>query len=94
VRRHRARQRERERAKGVAPKVPKTADFKRMEQFDDGELLRLLSTATCACNGRHILDEDQELGERCVRCGRQRPESARGQELLGQLVALGEAVSA
>jgi hypothetical protein len=41
---------------------------------DDRE--RLLLYAVCRCNGGHILERDPELGHRCCKCGRQRPDSA------------------
>ena len=69
VRRHREQQRERARAKGVAPKIPRTPDFKRMEQFEPGEWERLLQLQVCRCNGKHLEFDPS----RCHRCGRQLP---------------------
>ena len=54
------------------------------------ELARLLTAAVCRCNGHHIAlkEDDEELGQRCARCGRQRPESTAGQELRRRLQQL------
>ena len=73
--------RERDRERDVTPKVPRD------------ELDRLLSKAVCRCNGHHVLDVDPDLGERCVLCGRQRPESTSGRKLLRQLAAVRRAVT-
>jgi len=87
------RKRERDRARALTPKIPTTAADAKMRRFEPGEYERLLSKATCACNGHHLLDapRDPDLGERCCKCGRQRPESTSGRKLLGQLATLREA---
>lgn len=88
------RQRERRRARDVTPKIPTTADFRKMVRLEPSELERLLSNATSACNGHHVLDapRDADLGERCVLCGRQMPETMAGRKLLSQSAALRKAV--
>jgi hypothetical protein len=67
------RKREHHRARDVIPRIPTTADWKRMEDMQPGEWERLLACATCRCNGHDILDRDPLLGYRCIKCGRQRP---------------------
>lgn len=79
------RKRQRDRKRDVRPRTPTLTDERRMSEFDAGELVRLLRDATCACNGGHILDEDELLGQRCMKCGRQRPSSWCGRRLLEQL---------
>ena len=77
------RKRQRDRERDVRP--PILTDERRMYEFDAGELVRLLRDATCACNGGHIPDDDELLGQRCTKCGRQRPSSWCGRRLLEQL---------
>jgi hypothetical protein len=89
-RRTRARNRER----SVKVSILRQLLVDRTNNLEPGELVPLLEDATCACNGRHILDVDPKLGKRCVRCGRQRPDSDLGKSLLQQLAAAREAVGA
>jgi hypothetical protein len=82
------RKRQRQRERNLRPRVPTTADEWRMSTFEVGGYERLLKFATCRCNGHHILDRDEELGHRCIQCGRQRPESALGMRSLMRLRAV------
>ncbi len=71
-RQRRKRQRDRERAR--LPRVPTTADFRRMLELDAETAEKLRQVAVCRCNGSHL---EFESGE-CFRCGHWLP-----QEIIG-----------
>jgi hypothetical protein len=83
--RHRKR---RTRARHVAPRASTPTDERRYLKFEPGEPERLLLLAPCRCNGNHVLERDPELGHRCVKCGRQRPDSPIGKQTLGRLAGV------
>jgi hypothetical protein len=59
------RKRQCDRARDFRPRVPTTADFRRMLEITDEELVELRALAECRCNGSHV---EFDPGE-CFRCG-------------------------
>ena len=73
------RKRQRDRARDGTPRIPTSQG--RMLVLGEVELERLLQFTVCRCNRHRILDRDPVLGHRCVKCGRQRPESSLAQRV-------------
>lgn len=63
------RKRERDRARDLRPRIPTTADFRRMLEITEEDIERLRSLVMCRCNGDHI---EFERGS-CFTCGRWLP---------------------
>jgi hypothetical protein len=60
------RKRQRDRARNQLPRIPTTADFRRMREISPEEWGRLCRLAVCRCNGDHL---EFEPGH-CFTCGR------------------------
>lgn len=59
------RKRERDRARAQLPRIPTTADVRRMYEITPEDVERLRAVAACRCNGRHL---EFDPGS-CFRCG-------------------------
>jgi hypothetical protein len=72
------RKRQRDRARDLRPRIPTTADFKRMLEISEEVAEKLREFSVCRCNGSHL---ELEPGE-CFRCGHLLPGEVIGGALL------------